>query len=115
MGILTFKRKDAFASSISKAQGTLQRGLCRHVTALCVSSALPDICAFFGIPGGRRHLEHFRMQDWSNSLTLSAPYSPSAFCRHLLEGSLMLPNINELLAFRKPHAVIPRFDEIIRR
>lgn len=58
--------------SISKKAGTLQRTLPATVTALCVSSAFsPDaVIAFSWNPWRKASSGAFRMQDWSNSLSV---------------------------------------------
>ena len=70
--IVFVERKDCFASSISKKAGTLQRTLPATVTALCVSSAFsPDaVIAFSWNPWRKASSGAFRMQDWSNSLSV---------------------------------------------
>ena len=69
---IVFVEKGLLRSSISKKAGTLQRTLPATVTALCVSSAFsPDaVIAFSWNPWRKASSGAFRMQDWSNSLSV---------------------------------------------
>ena len=69
---IVFVEKGLLRQFYSKKAGTLQRTLPATVTALCVSSAFsPDaVIAFSWNPWRKASSGAFRMQDWSNSLSV---------------------------------------------